>query len=1299
MAVNYLNNVPKLIGRENYADWAYAVENVFVLEGLSKCIDGTETDTVLVAKAKAKIVLTLDPSLFIHVKDSVTAKEVWDKLKKLYEDSDSFARKIGLLRKLISLRLDSSESMEHYITQVLDTSQKLQRSGFKLSDELIGSLMLAGLTEKYEPMVIAIEHAGIEITADSIKSKLMDMHLGDVDSSSNAGGAFASRVAGFNNGSSRGRQKGGSTHGNRSFSKFVNKNKDEVTCYKCKKVGHYMNRCPERKSSNKTESSNAFNAVFLTGNFDKSEWYIDSGCSVHLTSRKDWIQNVQHAGKLRQITVANDNKLSVECCGDVEIITIADNKDHSVTISEVLYVPKLMTNLLSVSKLIENKNKVVFNENGCDIFNSKDQLIATASLVNNVYKLNFREPQLSLTAGLAVSGDIWHRRFGHLNFKDLKLMKNGLVEGFDCKNHLNKSDYDLCEVCCEGKQSRIPFSKQGHRASEILETIHGDLCGPMEVTSLGGSRYFMILEDDYTRMCFGYFLKNKVEAFETFKEFKSYVENQKGKKIKTFRSDQGTEFNNKQFNSYYKKHGILHQQTNRYTPQQNGMSERMNRTVVEKARCLLYDAKLNKSFWAEAVATAIYLRNRSAASGLEKTPYEMWYNRKPDVSSIRIFGSKAMTMIPKEKRQKWDKKSKRMILIGFSDNIKGYRLYDPEEKKIIISRDVVIEENCSEPHVDNLQEITDSVGAESEEVDQLDSSFSDQLTDSETPESNGDEDFVSNLREIEETTEVRKTQRVPKPKLYEDYVTYGCIEQYSGYDDPVSMNEATSGAEAESWKKAMSEEIQCFNDNKAWELVDSLPTGATLVPSKWVFKKKTSEGGEVRYRARLVAKGYVQKAGIDYGDVFSPVVRHSTLRLLIALAVKLDLKIVHLDVKTAFLNGLLEQPVYMQQPEGFVIKENESKVYLLKKAVYGLKQSSKAWNDRVNKLLSELGYVRSKHESCVFIKKNKSLITLIALYVDDFFVFSNDCKELKFVKSKLSDNFDIKDLGEAKQCLGVRISRDYKSNTIFLDQENYVNQVLKNFCMENCKIANTPMEGKMDYDNLSNNCKSDVNLSSLPYQKLIGSLMYLSVLTRPDITFAVNYLSQFNNNYTEYHWQCAKRLLRYLKGTKNYKLSFSKNNSSSLDLLGFVDSDWANDCDRKSYTGYVFKLSGGPISWQSSKQKTTALSSTEAEYIGLCEASKEAVYLKSFLNELVGFKNSVTINNDNQSAQKLAANPIFHKRSKHIDVRYHFVRECIVKNLINIQYQETSEMVADVLTKSLCTVKHNYFVKKLGVVY
>ncbi|KAK9873393.1 hypothetical protein WA026_022456 [Henosepilachna vigintioctopunctata] len=718
----------------------------------------------------------------------------------------------------------------------------------------------------------------------------------------------------------------------------------------------------------------------------------------------------------------------------------------------------------------------------------------------------------------------------------------------------------------------------------------------------------------------------------------------------------------------------------------------MNRSIIEKSRCLLFDAGLDKSFWAEAVNTAVFLINRSVTSCLDnKTPYEVWHSRKPNVEKLRIFGSKAMVHIPKEKRRKWDKKATSMIFVGYSENIKGFRLYDPTTRKIVTSRDVTIDERHPEvkviiqEHSNELFEHEDSVGdSSSDESNQIDAEINDQ----------SDADYIPEDVTLD-VEQVRRSTRQPKTKIYPDHVTYLCSPGYVETileDVPLTVPEALSSPDAEKWKVAMLNEMHSFEENDTWELVKP-PKEGTVVECKWVYKLKSGNDNSVVYRARLVAKGYTQKENVDYKETFAPVVRHSTLKLLLSLSVKLDLDITHLDVTTAFLNGFLEETVYMRQPEGFVKKGFENHVFKLKKAIYGLKQASRAWYMRVDEILLSLDYLKSQHEPCLYYKRKKESITIIALYVDDFFVFSNDINESVNLKSCLKSKFKVKDLGHAKQILGVKITRDQDNKCLYLDQESYIDSLLSKFKMTECKGMKTPLDTSLDFNKVDENI-CDPNI---PYQNLIGGLMYLAILTRPDIAFSVSFLSQYNNKYTNVHWQSAKRILRYLKQTKKLKLKYFKND---IDLQGFADADWANDKnDRRSYTGFVFRLSGGAISWQSTKQKTVALSSTEAEYMALSEAAKEAIYLKNLLFELFHFKDKIVVFNDNQAAQKLSANQSNHCRTKHIDVRHHFIRDCVDQKLIDVQYISTNEMVADILTKGLTNVKNSYFCSKLGLVY
>lgn len=1287
-----LANIPKLKGRENYNEWAFAAENLLVLEGKLNFLktEGAGTNMADDAMTKAKLILTLDPSLYVHVKSAATTKELWQKLQQMFDDS-GFSRRIMLLRTLISIRLETSDSMTSYITQIVETGQKLSRTGFSVNDEWIGCLMLAGLPEKYFPMLMAIEHSGIAITADVVKSKLLDL-TGNEDSTESA---LYTRGRQHVNQKSTSFNKSVHSFKNGETSNGQNKNK-VIKCYRCKQIGHYKNKCPQAQDT-KTNNSNAFSAVFLSGNFKSNDWYLDSGASVHITSNVNNIRNTSENLSIKQITAANKGIMPVLCSGDVDIVTITSKSRNTITIKDVLCVPSIATNLLSVSKLIQNGNRVDFQKNTCYIYNNRNQLVGEARLVDGVYKLNVEDHDghCLFTVPDSIKSELWHRRMGHLNSNDLNKMKEAVV-GVDYKDTAVISK-NTCVVCCQGKQTRLPFNHMSTRSNEALSIVHADVCGPMEVTSIGGSRYFLIFIDDHTRMTFVYFLKAKNQVFKYFKEFKVLVENQQNKKIKIFRTDNGLEFCNAEFDNFLAEAGIVHQKTNIYTPEQNGVSERSNRTLVERARCMLFDAGLEKMFWAEAINTAVYLKNRSPTSGLQNaTPFELWTNSKPDVSHVRVFGSRVMVHIPKEKRRKWDTKSKPHILVGYAENVKGYRIYDTNKKCIIVSRDVIIQENLKSNIDDSILvsvgEISETQQIKSESDEPVDKAANKDPAENNDLMDNIDQASNSLLQNVEEIPLSQEPKRIRRPPQRYGFTNLCLQSNAENQNDPVSIQQALQGCDKDNWVAAMKEELQAFKENDAWVVVNKVPQGKTLVQCKWVYKKKLDSDNSVRYRARLVAKGFTQIPGIDYDETFSPVVRHSTLRLLFALSVQLDLNVTHLDVKTAFLNGQLKEDIYMAYPK-IDLESNSNRIIVkLNKAIYGLKQASRSWYEKVDQCLTELGFKRSEIEPCVFTKFHGNVKVIIALYVDDFFVYSNCKTETDNLISVLSSKFKVKNLGQVKQCLGMRVNIDNKNNVCTLDQEQYIDQLLIKFNMLDCKEASTPMESKLKIDKIDN-----INDSNIPYQQLLGSLMYLSVLTRPDIAFSVSFLSQFNSCHTSTHWSYVKRILKYLKRTKHYCIRYVKGNAN---LLGFADADWANNgIDRKSYTGYCFMMSDGVISWESRKQRTVALSSMEAEYMSMAEACKESMYLRVLLSEVTNqVVGPITLYNDSQSAQKFICNYALNRKSKHIDVRYNFIRDALNNDIIKVEFMCTNDMPADVLTKALGATKHYNCMNALGLV-
>lgn len=552
----------------------------------------------------------------------------------------------------------------------------------------------------------------------------------------------------------------------------------------------------------------------------------------------------------------------------------------------------------------------------------------------------------------------------------------------------------------------------------------------------------------------------------------------------------------------------------------------------------------------------------------------------------------------------------------------------------------------------------------------------------------------------EKTSETpRRSQRNRKPPEYlRDYVTNLTIETPG---EPMTYEEAKNGPESNLWLQAMKSEYESIIKNNTWELCD-LPPEKNLISSKWVFKKKLNENGQTKYKARLVARGFNQIEGLDYQETYSPVVRFTSLRTLFAHAAQEDLDIYHWDVETAFLHGELEEEIYLKQPEGFAVKGQENKVLLLKKALYGLKQGSRVWNKRLDSVLKGIPNIQqSKYDLCIYYLTKDNETMILAVFVDDIIVFTNSQSLLLSVKTTLFENFSVRDLGKIKRCFGINVEVDKKNHKIYLDQSDYIESIIKKFGMQECKSVVTPLEpGSITKTDDSPKSREEIErLKKIPYQSIIGSLMYAYQGTRPDLAYAVSTLSKFNNNFDVKLWHMAKRVLRYLQGTKSYKLCYSKQNKS--ELLGFCDASFASEAeeDRRSVTGYAFKLQNAAISWNCARQATIALSSTEAEYQALTESLKEALWLRNLTIELrIQPVKPITVMCDNKGAIDLAHNASYSKRTKHIDYKHYFIKERIERNEIIVDFVSSENQEADALTKPVSKEKLIKFVTLMGII-
>lgn len=1307
-------NIDKLIGPSNYRAWKFAVKMLLIHEDLFEFISKEELKPEEVAKdqkALAKICLTVQPQVYPHISNATTSRQAWQNLEKVYADS-ALQQRIHVMRSLFNARFENYATMEEYVLEVIQLSQQLTDMNHGLDDELIAVILLSGLPQHMDPLVMTLENCGKALTTENVKTALLAEGSRRVPSAGNSS-AFMTASSGSSQRSSR-----------------------DITCYRCNEKGHISRFCPNKpgdkkggKNSNAKNNSNfgssdktaMLTALTMSDKIDPEGWFLDSAATRHMSPQQP---SVLKPDIPVVVTTAGKEKLMTQGLGNFKISLSTGEKE----VQNVHIVKGLATNLLSVSQLCDKGFTTVFEKEKCYVIENssvRGDLVATGSRDGGLYKLdtlggqaqaamvsktkerpaNDNKPEVSLKNQAESKTQVtWHRRLGHLNSKSMNLLKSKLAKGIAYASNT----YQLCDACVKGKLNRKPFPKErGRRSREKLELIHSDVV-VVNTPSFGGARYLLTFLDDFSRKIYGYFLKEKSQVKEAFEEFQALVENETGLKIKCLRTDNGSEYVNRVFQVYLKKQGIRHETSCVYTPQQNGAAERCQQTIFNRARSMLQQANLDDRFWGEAANCAIHLINRSPTHALHGvTPEALWSGKgELDLSYLRVFGCKAYSY--NHWRKKLDPKAEVKVFVGYSDTTKGYRLLDPATGKIEISRDVVFFEDefqsaptqpisktvpvtfmlssdpppVPEPEPDAESEATTDSG-EDEELD-ADSSADLQLHPSPgemdlseyIPEDTSNSD--SDIADDPDPHQLRSTSG-------KEITEYIALTAMLTDQEPLSMTAALKGRDKAKWREAMNTELACLQKNHTWDVVD-LPSGKKVVGCKWVYKIKRNSEGEVdRYKARLVAKGFTQTHGIDYNETYSPVVRMTTLRLLFSLAQTRQLKVDHLDAVSAFLHGNIDEEVYMELPPGYELKSVDGagrKVCRLRKAIYGLKQSSRAWYIRLAEELMAMGFKRLELEPCVFHLNG----CFIAVFVDDLLFFCTDDNERKRVKETLMSKFEMRDLGEASHVLGMRIRRD--DTKFSLDQATYICQLLEKFNMSDCATVNVPM-GQEGITEDSPPLEEDV-----PYRELIGCLQWLSLCTRPDITFAVNRLAQHTNNPRKSHWLAAKRVLRYLKGTLNKSLVLQDHDEQ---LNGFVDSDWGAAPNRRSCSGFLLLLGNCPVSWDSRRQKSVALSTCEAEYMAYSDAVREALFLKGLYEALGGKVSPVLIFTDSQAAEQLATNPMVTKRSKHIDIRYHFVKEQIEDHNVVLKYLCTEEMLADIFTKPLPPPKFLYCISEMGL--
>ncbi|KAK9049437.1 hypothetical protein SSX86_031595 [Deinandra increscens subsp. villosa] len=1303
-----------------------------------------------------------------------TAREIWVALDAAYNNTS--VERVQLLRDSLRTVVRGSKSVADYGREFKAVCDQLSAIGHPIETDEQNHLFATGLGSDFLPFSLTAKALSPNASLAEMIAKAQSFELLSRSISNQTptpAVAFPAQAATFAPPSRNPTNITLSGNNNRNPRNQGNSrfrgNRTVDPCQWCGIRGHKANVCRKllklmdsSSAGHSDMSSSSANATVVDEellakaftakcgfNPADADWYVDSGASDHMTGMKTNMTNLKLKTGHNRVTFGNGESLPVTHKGN---LTLTNN----LHLNDVLVVPNINKNLLSVSMLTKSNNvDVLFSY---PMFHIQDrmtkEIVAQGRCEDGLYVL--QNPNKALVASVScpkASFEEWHARLGHVSLDCIKLLeKLGVIS---LSSILPKPG--ICAPCQMAKAHKLPFNKDEKRALHPLDLVHCDLWGPSPVTGVHGFRYYAAFVDDASRFCWIYPLKTKSDFFLALQIFLNFVQTQFSTKLKVFQSDGGTEFTNKKVQQLFETNGTLHRISCPYTPQQNGRVERKHRHIVETGLTMLFHSKLNPNLWVEAFSTAVFVINQLPSRVLDGlSPFEILYKTKPDFNSFKPFECRVYPLLRPYSEHKLSPRSLPCIFVGYSSKHKGYKCLDPTSSKTFITRHARFDKQLfpnASPHTEsspsilsitsfldttnlsprfcptqpttspscgppnpNSTPITSQPNAPSEPIQPTNnplppcplcvntpvheslapnpSNTSPPDSDSSPPNSPMSSQSSSSSESIPDSAtsaspiptppppppplpshpmQTRAKSGIFKPK-HKVNLAYSTPLHHAllSSNDPKTH---TSALKREEWKKAMITELLALHKNNTWSLVPR-PPNRNIVGSKWLFRTKyRSDGSIERRKARLVAQGYSQVPGLDFTQTFSPVVKAATIRIVLTLAVINNWRLHQLDVNNAFLHGHLDETIYMEQPPGFTNEKYPTHVCKLNKALYGLKQAPRAWFHRLSVFLKSYGFTCSQADPSLFIFNRDSCLMYLLVYVDDLILTGNDNQSMGSFISTLHNEFAIKDLGDVNYFLGLEAS--HYNHGLFLSQANYAKEILSRANMLDAKPAHTPLA--------SNTCltsEGEKFHDPTLYRSIVGALQYLTI-TRPDLSFAVNQVSQYLQSPTVNHYQEVKRILRYVKGTPHYGLHFTR--SAQPSVIGFSDADWARCLEtRRSTYGYSIFLGGNLVSWSAKKQPIVARSSCESEYRAMANTAAEIIWVTHLLQELHALPpDRPTLLCDNQSALFLTQNPVAHKRAKHIELDYHFVRELVASGKLVTKFIPTKLQVADIFTKSL----------------
>lgn len=1302
----------------NYDAWRELLLMHCMAYEVSGHLDGTaqpanENDAAWVKRdnvVKLWLYGTMAPPLFQNsFQAGGTARDLWVRVENLFCNNKE-ARAIQLDNELRTLEIGDL-GVSVYCQKMKSTAALLSNVGTPVAKRTLVMYILNGLNEKFDNIIIVIQHKDPFPSYDSAKTMLeweeKRLHKSTKPTASHTATASSSTAltassshprsssnCGRNGSNQPGNRRGGRGQ-NRGGRNNSNRNPWGASPYwppppppYWLQPSHGWPSAPPPPSSvpqpqahlveyNPMQAYTSDTVAAPNG----ADWFMDFGTSSHLAIDSGMLHSNLNRTTNESVIVGNGSSIPVTTIGSSSIKT----STKPLVLNNVLVTPDIVKNLISVRKFTkDNWCSVDFDLFG---FTVKDLQTRKALLrcdsSGDLYSLpaSFKKPPVVSSALLAFSPDLWHKRLGHLNNVSLNSVfrSNPLL--------CNKSSpLSSCEPCFLGKSIKQPFLASQSTVSKPFDIIHSDLW-TSPVMSLSGIKYYVLFLDQFTHYLWVYPLRHKSEVLSKFLHFSAYVENHFSTKIKNIQCDNGGEFNNTEFHKFCGSQGISFRFSCPHTSQQNGRSERMIRTINNAVRTLLFQARLAPSFWVEALHAVVHVLNIIPSKSIQnQIPHTLLFQKRPTYDHLRVFGCLCFPNINHSNLPKLSPRSTPCLFLGYPSQHRGYRCLDLKTNKIIISRHVHFDEDkfpaaisskSDEPY--HFLDTTDDHSPLFRSI--LEAPFQ-QTPPPIIPAIPTSQATRSDpLFRAPSSIQTRSKSGISKPKQILSLITKT--------RSPLPRSHIQALADP-NWNPAMTDEHGAMLKTKTWDLVPR-PENVNIVRSMWLFKHKFDANGVLsRHKARLVANGKSQEEGVDFTETFSPVVKPATIRTVLNVGVALDWPIHQLDVKNAFLQGDLEETVYMHQPPGFVDRSRPGYVCKLNKAIYGLKQASRGWNSKFSSFLKLMGFVQSKADPSLFIFRKGRDCAYLLLYVDDILLTTSSTALLRRVIDKLRTAFPMTYLGKVHHFLGIKA--EFNTKGLFLSQAVYAEDIIARAGMTDCKPLATPVDLK---SKLSIHEGKPLDNPTF-YRQLAGALQYLT-LTRPDIAYAVHQVCLYMHNPREPHLHALKRIIRYIKGTLTHGIQMVRGQIDSL--TADTDADWAGCPDtRKSTSGYCVYLGPNLVSWSSKRQPTISRSSSEAEYKGVANAVAELTWIRNLMHELHRpIRNASVVYCDNIGSVYLSTNPVKHQRTKHVELDIHFVRDKVAIGEVKVLHVPTSLQYADIFTKGLPSSLHNEFRSSLTV--